>query len=411
MFVTLTARGVSRGTKRSAPPKNMTNDAGKETEHDGDGTGAPRHEVEAEARRNEARPQVMRVFAPDGASRPGNQAVSNMPIDAGRLFEQALEQTRMAVALSDPYAPDNPLVFVNRAFEMMTGYDRREAVGRNCRFLQTERTSRVELDRLRKAMAAEETTVVELENRRKDGSIFVNALHVGPIYDESGRLTHFYGSQWNVSELVEQRAEIVQRAAVAQEMQHRMGNLFGVVSSIVRLSGRGETDVRTALDKANERILALARAHQMTSTNSGAGGDPTLLHDLVETVLEPYRLNAEGRIVLGGKRVELPPRAITPIGLALHELATNAVKYGALKQPEGRVLIEWMRDGEGGGLRLVWEEEGGAPVLEPREGAGTGTRILKGVMGAIEATITFDWRERGVKVTIAMPLDETPERT
>ena len=357
---------------------------------------------------NRHRAQAKLVFDPEDGTPEGNRPVSNMPVDSSRLFEQALEQTRMAVTLTDPHAPDNPLIFVNKAFETLTGYDRREAIGRNCRFLQTERTNEDELDKLRKAMAERETIVVEVENRRKDGAVFTNALHVGPIYDENGSLTHYYGSQWNISELVSKRAEVELGAAVAQELQHRIGNLFAVVISILRLSGRGETDVKSALDKASERIGALARAHEATLSGAGSSGGPILLHDLVETVMNPYRLNERGRIVLGGSRVELPPRAVTPLGLTLHELATNAVKYGALDHLDGRVLVEWTL---GDRLQLVWDEDGGRPVIDPSEGTGTGTRILKGVLAAVGATIDTDWRERGVRVTITMPLDAEPERT
>ena len=367
-------------------------------DHSEDGSGNMTHQLRDQS-------QAYRIFKSNKELPKGNQAISNMPIEAGLLFEQALEQTRMAIALSDPNAPDNPLVFVNKAFEVLTGYDRRECVGRNCRFLQTENTSESELDRLRRAMANEDTVVVDLENRRKDGSIFVNALHVGPIYNEEGRLTHFYGSQWDISELVQKRSEVVRSAAVTRELEHRIGNLFTVISSIVRLSGRGEDDVQTAINKANERILALARAHSVSVRRPGSSADRARLQDLVETIVSPYRLSAAGRIVLGGNPVELPPTAVTPLGLCLHELATNAVKYGALKRGNGRVTIEWqVVDDE---LHMTWDEEGGDPVTEPRDGTGTGTRILEGVMASVDASISFHWREQGLRATIAMPLTET----
>ena len=358
-----------------------------------------------------AKSQVMRTFdgRPETSRGPG---AAGLFAGGGLLFEQALEQTRMAIALADPNAPDCPLVFVNQAFETLTGYDRDEVVGRNCRFLQTSRSSTHQLDRLRAAMQREEVVVVEIENRRKDGSLFVNALHVGPIYDENGRLAYFYGSQWDVTELVEKRAELVQRRVLARELEHRLSNLFAVISSIVRLSGRGESDVETALTRANERILALARAHEVTSYD-GSQGTSAQLHELVETVVRPYRLNAPGRFVIGGRPIELEANVVTALGLALHELATNAIKYGALGHASGRVAIEWtVAEDE---LRLVWDEEAEEP-LPPRgtdrpAGSGTGMRILEGVLGSEGATVAFHWRERGVKAVISIPLGSPAPET
>ena len=351
------------------------------------------------------RAQERRVFKTDGELPEGNRAIETMAVDPVHLFAQAMEQTRMAVTMTDPNAPDNPIVFVNKAFEVLTGYDRKEAVGRNCRFLQTGRTSRHELDRLRRALANEDTVVVELENQRKDGSAFMNALHIGPIYDRDGRLALFYGSLWNVSELVTKREALSRSTVLTRELEHRIGNLFTVISSIVRLSGRGETDVAAVVDKANERILALSRAHSVTSASQGPDGEPASLHDLIDTIIAPYRLNAEGRFVVGGKPVNLPPRAVSPLGLALHELATNSSKYGALKHSSGRVQLEWSLGEE---LEVVWDEDldGAAPPERGQD--GTGMRILEGILSSIDARIGFEWREQGLRATLCVPLDDAP---
>src|SRR5690349_15160652 len=103
----------------------------------------------------------------------------------GLLFEQAMAQTRMAVCLSDPNMPDDPIVFCNEAFERLTGYSAEEVIGRNCRFLQGPDTDPHEVARLRDALREEKVAVVELVNYRKDGTRFWNALHLGPIYGES----------------------------------------------------------------------------------------------------------------------------------------------------------------------------------------------------------------------------------
>lgn len=110
-----------------------------------------------------------KFMAPDGMG-PGDP--EKFPGSTGLLFEQAMAQTRMAVCLTDPHAPDDPIVFCNEAFERVTGYRSEEIIGRNCRFLQGADTDRAEVARMREALAQEKVVVVEIANYRKDGTRF-----------------------------------------------------------------------------------------------------------------------------------------------------------------------------------------------------------------------------------------------
>lgn len=340
----------------------------------------------------------------------GNPDLASLSISPTKLFEQALEQTRMAVAISDPHAPDAPLIYVNQAFIELTGYAREEAIGRNCRFLQGPDTDPAARDAIRRAIEEEEVRVVEILNYRKDGSTFWNSLHVGPIYDKSGRLTHFYGSQWNASEVVAKRKRIALQESLAKEMLHRTGNLFGVIASIVRLSARGETDAAALAEKVDARIQALGRAHRISLSHSRVAEETTDLKRLILTILEPYANDRAERIALSGDATAIPAAAVTPIGLMVHELATNAIKYGALSAPEGRIAIDWTRAAEDG-VRLVWTETGG-PAVEgtPVDGLGTGSRIVEGVLRGIGASIDYDWSTTGLSATLVLPAERRTPR-
>ncbi|MFB6251692.1 MAG: PAS domain S-box protein [Halobellus sp.] len=114
--------------------------------------------------------------------------------------ERAMNEADVGITISDPNRADNPLVYVNDGFVKQTGYTREEAVGQNCRFLQADDRDQSALDDLREAIAAEETTTVELRNYRKDGEQFWNRLSVTPVYDESGTLTNYVGIQQDVTE-------------------------------------------------------------------------------------------------------------------------------------------------------------------------------------------------------------------
>ena len=329
-----------------------------------------------------------------------------LDIDAARLFSQAIGQTRMALCITDPTLADAPIVYANEAFVRLTGYPRDEIIGRNCRFLQGENTDRDAIHQMRRAIDGERVVVVDVLNYRKDGTPFWNAVHIGPIYDGDGRLRYFYGSQWDVTEVFNQREEALRQLQIAEEMQHRVGNLFGVLSAIVRISARGETDVKQVVGKIEDRIGALARAQRLSIGDTGGLGENDLRR-FIEQVIAPYRTDRENRIVLDGPSITVPRAALTPLGLTLHEVATNAIKYGALKFAKGKVSVEWRIDGNE--LVIEWVERDGPKVdhdgLSDPKGSGTGTRIVSGMLRSIGGSITPDFAPEGLTMTVRLPLD------
>lgn len=124
------------------------------------------------------------------------------------VLSQILDACVTGITLSDPDQPDNPIVYANAAFERVTGYDRDEIIGRNCRFLHGDDRDQPGLDEIRRAIAAAESTTVTLRNYRRDGSLFHNRFTLQPLRDRDGRLVYFLGIQHDVSAEVETRAEI-----------------------------------------------------------------------------------------------------------------------------------------------------------------------------------------------------------
>lgn len=137
--------------------------------------------------------------AADGREFGRGITITGPGLDGRDVFFAAVRLSRLAMAISDPHQPDMPLVFVNEAFEQLTGYPAAESLGRNCRFLQGADTDRATVRRLRDAIAARQEVSVELINYRKDGSSFWNALRVTPVFDAAGRLVYIFGSQVNVT--------------------------------------------------------------------------------------------------------------------------------------------------------------------------------------------------------------------
>lgn len=315
---------------------------------------------------------------------------------SGVLFEQAMAQTRMAICLTDPHAPDMPIVFANRAFRELTGYEQHEVVGRNCRFLQGPDTDPNEVAKIRKALETEDVTVVELLNYRKNGETFWNALHIGPIYNQKGELIYFFGSQWDVSDVRAARAEELYAKEMARELSHRMKNMFAVISGIVNITGR----MRGVEDEAreiNHRVQALGRAYE-TTLDEASSGDIEI-GNAIRAILEPYDLGT-GRLQLQGNGQKVPFNVVSGVGVTLHELAANAEKHGAWSTDDGSVKVTWAAEGpEDRDLVVTWFENGGPDASHPSN-TGSGNAIIDRLIKHADGTITREWKPEGLEVTI-----------
>ncbi|QGN54662.1 sensor histidine kinase [Novosphingobium sp. Gsoil 351] len=185
---------------------------------------------------------------------------------------------------------------------------------------------------------------------------------------------------------------------LAGELNHRVKNLFAVVLAIVKMSGKGDPAAKPAIDKIAQRLHALLRSHEVTQ------GDRTRpeidLRELVDTALEPYRLD-ESRGRIEGDPVMLRSHLAVPLGLVLHELVTNAVKYGALANGDGKLAVSWRH--EGGRVRLIWREEGAKPVA-PSGDEGFGSMLIGSSAKQIAGTIERHFHPTGVEVTMDFPV-------
>jgi PAS domain S-box-containing protein len=226
-----------------------------------------------------------------------------------------------------------------------------------------------------------------------------------PIKDDNGAVV---GIGIVCQEVTEHRRAERARALLSRELSHRIKNMFAVVSSIIRLSARtGEPAVQSFAQTIRGRIEALGRAHDyvrpLETDHDGAVRSGRTLHHLIAALVEPYQESAE-RVRLTGDDAEIGAPAATAFALAIHELATNAVKYGALSTPSGAVEIVCRADQDT--FELIWRESGGPPVERPpiREGFGT-TLARRSVAGELGGTIDAEWAAEGLTVRISAPIE------
>ena len=189
-----------------------------------------------------------------------------------------------------------------------------------------------------------------------------------------------------------------------REMHHRIKNLFALASGVVAISARGATDAKELVRTVQERLNAMAHAHELTMPVGPAGllrPKPTLLKELARAVLSPYQVGDAGEVIaLSGPDAPVGANAATNIALLLHEVATNSVKYGALSSPEGRVTLEWTTDDF---VALRWTETGGPPVTGAPQSEGFGGTLSKMTAASLHGTIEREWHPGGLVMRLSVP--------
>lgn len=313
---------------------------------------------------------------------------------------EAVRHARIPLCISDPNLPDNPIVFANAAFCDLTGYAESDVVGQNCRLLQGVGTTEQSVAAVRRAIARQSVETVEILNYRKDGTSFLNALQIGPILDDDGKLMFYFGSQLDVT--AKRHAEQQARKLAEKELLHRLRNIVNVLSGIIRMSAREEDDVQVFSTKVTQRLRTLSDAHFRTIDLTGER--KLSFRDLALEILCAYAPNGDQQFTLAGPDLDLPAHLVSCIALGLHELATNSVKYGAFSADTGRIDLAWSVEAAGDFRHLVfdWRESGGPAVVKPERESGS--RIVNDLFAAVGGSMALDWRETGLNVRAEFPL-------
>ena len=220
------------------------------------------------------------------------------------------------------------------------------------------------------------------------------------IRDESGRICRSRGVIMDITE--RKRWEEHQQVLI-NELNHRVKNTLATVQSIASQTLRNTTSIAAARPALEERLFALSRAHDVLTRENWEGAG---LIEIVREALAPYRHERENRLHVEGPDVRLSPRMALATAMALQELATNAVKYGALSNASGKVRITWrvISENEQQRLYLTWSESGG-PSVEPPQRRGFGTRLIERSLAQdLSGTVEIRFAPAGVVCTVDAPL-------
>ena len=214
------------------------------------------------------------------------------------------------------------------------------------------------------------------------------------LFDAEGNLIRVSGV---TTDITERKEAETRQTLLVREVDHRAKNALAVVQAIVRLAR--QDNIQDFVAGVEGRIKALAQTHELLSHSRWEGAD---LLQLVLDELAPYQNEASARVTAVGPSIMVSPENAQAVAIALHELATNAVKYGSLSRPEGRVDVSWrLHEDE---LKLRWVESGGPVVMPPRT-HGFGTRIITASLGnSRNGSVAFDWRPEGLCCAFSLKL-------
>jgi PAS domain S-box-containing protein len=247
-------------------------------------------------------------------------------------------------------------------------------------------TSRRWADSLRTGAPLE----MELSLLGKDGQYRPFLTRVIPLRDATSAVYRWIGTHIDISEQ-KRREEHVR--FIIHELSHRTKNLLAVVGAIAKQTAQYASDVKQYQARFVERLHALAHCHDLLVKDSWHGAS---LHDLVSSQMSPFDEGNSGRIDAAGPPIVLKPDAVQHLGLALHELATNASKHGALSAPQGKVVIRWQLEDQHDKIRFSWREMGGPPVMQARR-QGFGCVVIEQVVPrALNGSGSLDFLASGV---------------
>ena len=236
----------------------------------------------------------------------------------------------------------------------------------------------------------------EVHIERPDGSRGIALVDIEAIKDGDENIV---GAVNCFQDITERRQAEERDKRIAHELDHRAKNLLTLVQASVQLTHADTVEGFKAVIEG--RLQALSNAHTLLAQSRWSGAS---LHSLVAEELAPYSLKGIARARTDGPELILESKSAQAIAMILHELTTNAVKYGALSVPSGRLRVEWSR----GETQLVirWFEAGGPPVKPPSR-KGFGTRVFVGVVKAeLDGRLRFDWKPEGLACEIVIPLGQ-----
>ena len=298
--------------------------------------------------------------------------------------------------------PDGYFDYFNALWYEFTGTDAASAEGDQWQALVHDDDREIVTQAWRHSLATGQPCEIEYRLRGKDGTYCWMLGRAQPVHNSEGAIVRWIGTWTDIHDAKEHAGQI---EVLSRELSHRIKNIFAVINSLISMSARQQPEHRDFANRIKHRIAALGRAHEFVRPHSENSQQQVLavtLHGLVGEILAPYPAFDAGRIEIVGDDVEVDDRSATPLALLVHELATNATKYGALGDGGGRVMLRSQLDGHR--LTIEWREVGGPSVSGEPASSGFGTTLTEiSIRDQLNGSLQREWNEEGLRVVASIP--------
>jgi PAS domain S-box-containing protein len=339
----------------------------------------------------------MQLFGDDIVLEANRDITERKEVEAAlRESEQRLRWLASIVQSSDDAivskSLDGIITSWNKGAERVFGYSASEAIGQPITLVIPEDRQSEEREILMRIRRGERIDHFETIRQRKHGSLIVVSLTVSPVKDANGKIV---GASKIARDITEQKKNQEMITTLAREAEHRSKNILASVLAAVNLSQ--SSSLEDLKQTIVGRIEALANVCSLFVATRWIGAD---LSAIATQELAPYSEMHENRVLIDGPQILLEPGVAQAIAVTLHELATNAAKYGALSQSNGHVHLQWSHAANGQ-LHLRWTETGGPAAQAPAR-KGVGSRIIEGMIAQLKGKVRFEWRKDGLVCEIAL---------
>jgi two-component system CheB/CheR fusion protein len=254
--------------------------------------------------------------------------------------------------------------------------------------------------------ASGERVRYDVEVRVAGGALITIDFQVAPVMGPEGEVIELIASGYDITE---RRAAELRLTMLLGELQHRVKNTLATVAAISRFLADDASSVSAYEERLSARLEAISRTHDLLTAEGWRGAR---LHEVLGLEASPYQSAEASRVSIEGDDMQLSPKEVLSLGMAFHELITNAAKYGALSEPEGSVRISVDRGGADWTdhpRSIVWKEEGGPKVTPPQNRAGFGSFLIEQVLARdLKGEVALHYEEEGVRCCIGLPEEENP---
>ena len=337
--------------------------------------------------------------------------ITFIEITERKRHERALGRIAAIVEASQDaivgHAPDGTITNWNRGAELIFGYTEGEALGKNFSLMIPENRAADVAHILDTVRRGEPVQQFDVEQVRRDGKRIDVSLTISPVWDAEGKLIAL---STTAREFTERKQAEQHKNVLMAELDHRVKNILMVISSLVAQSLKATPQPEVFGETIEGRIQALSRVHALLNQRRS---NQAPLQDVVEGELAAYRSDGKERVVIDGVSVNLTPRATQSVAMALHELATNAAKYGALSTPDGTVHVSWRiaNSTDAPTVTIDWHESGGPRIKSPSR-RGFGSDLIERIVSyELEAKVHRDFAPTGLRCRIEFPLRDTSGHT